>query len=136
MIVGLVGVLKSGSAYLPIDPEYPAECMAFMLEDAQPKVVLNRAEWARRLPELARYAETNPTDRERTRPLKLQHPAYLIYTSGSTGRPKGAVITHRGIANLAGAQIERFELVQPSLHQIFIERVGAQGVETGMSGHG
>src|SRR6266850_695797 len=99
MIVGLVGVLKSGAAYLPIDPEYPAERMAFMLEDAQPKVVLNRGEWARRLPELARYAETNPTDRERTRSLKLQHPAYLIYTSGSTGRPKGALNTHGAIVN-------------------------------------
>jgi len=55
-------VLKSGAAYLPIDPDYPAERMAFMLEDAQPKVVLNPGEWARRLPELAHCAETNPTD--------------------------------------------------------------------------
>src|SRR5437667_192947 len=57
MIVGLVGVLKSGAAYLPIDPEYPAERMAYMLEDAQPKVVLNPGEWARRWPDLARYTE-------------------------------------------------------------------------------
>jgi amino acid adenylation domain-containing protein len=94
MIVGLVGVLKSGAAYLPIDPDYPADRIAFMLEDARPKVVLDTSEWARRMPELSGYPETNPT-----RLLKPQHPAYLIYTSGSTGRPKGALNTHGGIVN-------------------------------------
>ncbi|HEX4582725.1 MAG TPA: amino acid adenylation domain-containing protein, partial [Acidobacteriaceae bacterium] len=112
MVVGLLAVLKSGAAYLPVDPDYPADRIRFMLDDARPALVLTASEMTQRLAESERYSDHNPSDAERIRPLRLQHPAYLIYTSGSTGKPKGAVVTHCGIANLACAQIEHFGITR------------------------
>ena len=125
MIIALLGILKAGAAYLPLDPEYPAERLSYMLRDAQPACVLTSARIAERLrlPEgvaqllldhpdsagaLALSPETNPSDAERTQPLSPHNPAYVIYTSGSTGQPKGVVVTHSGIPSLATAQIEHF----------------------------
>ncbi|MFI9599853.1 amino acid adenylation domain-containing protein [Streptomyces sp. NPDC052043] len=114
LVVGVLAVLKSGAGYLPVDPEYPAERIAFMLADAAPRVLLSTTGVAGRLPagptlalddpdvraELAALADTDPRDDERTGPLLPQHPAYLIYTSGSTGRPKGVVMPGGALANL------------------------------------
>ena len=114
MIVGLLGILKAGAAYLPLDPEYPVERLSYMLQDAQPACVLTTAQISERLPEsvaqllldhpetasaLARSRETNPSDAERTQPLTPYNPAYVIYTSGSTGTPKGVIIAHGAIVN-------------------------------------
>ncbi|MDB4955277.1 MAG: linear gramicidin synthase subunit [Myxococcales bacterium] len=109
MVVGLLGILKAGGAYLPIDPSYPAERIAFMLDDARPRIVLAHG------PTVSRLA-CGPTvrivvlDAERET-IARQDPgvlpnaagprnlAYVIYTSGSTGKPKGAAIEHRGLTN-------------------------------------
>jgi amino acid adenylation domain-containing protein/non-ribosomal peptide synthase protein (TIGR01720 family) len=113
MIVSLLGILKAGAAYLPIDTDYPAERVAFMLADAEParllsigsvrglpeglsKLLLDRPELARKLKQ---SPVTNPGNGKRIRPLRPQNPAYVIYTSGSTGKPKGAVIEHKAIVN-------------------------------------
>ncbi|MEE4592678.1 amino acid adenylation domain-containing protein [Streptomyces sp. DSM 41524] len=117
LVTALMAVLKSGAGYLPVDPEYPAGRIAFMLEDAHPALVLTTRELAEALPEalagrtfvtddrhaaeaLAAYPATDVTDDERARPLDPAHPAYLIYTSGSTGRPKGVVMPAGALANL------------------------------------
>ena len=114
MIIALLGILKAGAAYLPLDPEYPAERLDYMLRDAQPACVLTSARISERLPEgvarllldhpdtdsaLAQSPETNPSDAERTQPLSPHNPAYVIYTSGSTGTPKGVIIAHGAIVN-------------------------------------
>src|SRR5262249_19433949 len=131
MVVALVGILKAGAAYLPLDPDYPEERLAYMLRDAQPACVLSAARLAGGLGlpaggaerfldyvetagALAQRPETNPTEAERTQPLSLQNPAYVIYTSGSTGTPKGVMVTHAGIPALAGAQVERLRLTPQS----------------------
>ena len=125
MVVALLGILKAGAAYLPLDPDYPEERLSSMLRDAEPACVLSAARLAGRLrlPEgvaqlllddsetvgaLAQRPETNPSQAERTQPLTLQNPAYVIYTSGSTGAPKGVVVTHAGIPSLVAAQITNF----------------------------
>ncbi|MBW5485661.1 non-ribosomal peptide synthetase, partial [Streptomyces bambusae] len=116
MIVALLAVLKSGAAYLPVDPGYPADRIAYMLADARPALVVTTAEAAAVLPggvrtllldddavceRLAAQGDGDVTDAERVRPLDVRHPAYAIYTSGSTGRPKGVVVAHRNVADFA-----------------------------------
>ncbi|MDJ0382275.1 non-ribosomal peptide synthetase [Streptomyces sp. G-G2] len=122
-----LGVLKAGAAHLPVDPGYPADRIAYIVEDARPALVLTTGETAARLPltgsasvipvdapevraEVGAAAATDPADRDRTHPLGLDHPAYVIYTSGSTGRPKGVLVTHRGIAGMAGSHAENFAI--------------------------
>ena len=110
MIIALLGILKAGAAYLPLDPEYPVERLSYMLGDAQPACVLTSARIAERLPEsvaqllldhpdtvgaLAQSPERNPSDAERTGPLSPHNPAYVIYTSGSTGVPKACCHSSR-----------------------------------------
>ncbi len=92
LIVALMGVLKAGAAYVPLDPSYPADRLAYMTEQASLKVVLT---------EVGDYDQPDHplTDAERLRPLRPDDTAYVIYTSGSTGKPKGVVIQHRAIVN-------------------------------------
>ncbi|HEX8189187.1 MAG TPA: amino acid adenylation domain-containing protein [Pyrinomonadaceae bacterium] len=114
LVAGLLAVLKAGGAYLPLDPEYPAARLSFMLEDAGAPVLLTRRRVLDGNPELAALAgrvgpvvdldeESAPAAAApaddlpaRVRPENL---AYVIYTSGSTGRPKGVMISHRAICN-------------------------------------
>jgi amino acid adenylation domain-containing protein len=122
MVVALLGILKAGAAFLPIDAYYPAERMAFMLSDAEPVCLLTTSETADRLPDnscrlildhpetvraLAQCATRNPTDQDGRNSLRLENSAYVIYTSGSSGRPKGVVVSHKGIAALCKSQEER-----------------------------
>ncbi|WP_447007588.1 amino acid adenylation domain-containing protein [Saccharothrix isguenensis] len=92
LVVALLGVLKSGAAYLPLDLDYPAERIEFMLADSGATTVVCPEDCTEDCP-----GETAP-DVELPTPHP-DHPAYLIYTSGSTGRPKGVVVTHRAIVN-------------------------------------
>ncbi|HET8846170.1 MAG TPA: amino acid adenylation domain-containing protein, partial [Ktedonobacteraceae bacterium] len=109
LLVGLLGVLKAGGAYVPLDPAYPADRLAFMLQDAQVPLVLTQRRLLNLLPEgthrvLCLDTQWSDVAHQPVSPLSLEliHPenaAYIIYTSGSTGRPKGVINTHRGILN-------------------------------------
>ncbi|MFF0205651.1 amino acid adenylation domain-containing protein [Streptomyces sp. NPDC005017] len=106
LIVALLAVLKTGAAYLPLDPGYPAERLGHMLDDAGPVCVLTDTDTAVRLPRTTTpYVLLDGLDltgRLRVDPpraLTPGRPAYVIYTSGSTGRPKGVVVPHSAIDN-------------------------------------
>ncbi|MEV5736989.1 non-ribosomal peptide synthase/polyketide synthase [Streptomyces sp. NPDC052292] len=112
LVVALLAVLKSGAAYLPVDPQYPAERVAFLFEDVRPHAVITASETAGRLPEGpftrilldedpgAELPDTPVGDAERRGALLPGHPAYVIHTSGSTGRPKGVVVGHASVLAL------------------------------------
>jgi nonribosomal peptide synthetase DhbF len=115
LVVAALAVLKSGAAYLPVDPGYPAERIAFMLADARPVAVLTTALVGQGLPAgtpqvalddpaveaaVSHLADGDLADAERRAPLRPSSPAYVIYTSGSTGRPKGVVVEHRSVVGL------------------------------------
>ena len=109
-VIGLLGILKAGAAYLPLDPTLPGHRRMQILDEARPALVLESLagiEAAGR-PE----DERGPVDADRSCPLSTDHPAYVIYTSGSTGRPKGVVVTHAGVAALAAAQKERLGVTE------------------------
>ncbi|MFD4983089.1 amino acid adenylation domain-containing protein, partial [Streptomyces sp. NPDC058383] len=98
IVVAQLAVLKAGAAYLPVDPDYPEDRVAFMLEDASPVVVLRELPvLGGELPVVAPGVVVSGLS-----------PAYVIYTSGSTGRPKGVVVGHGGLASFALAEVERF----------------------------
>ncbi|HEX8353302.1 MAG TPA: amino acid adenylation domain-containing protein, partial [Pyrinomonadaceae bacterium] len=108
MVVGLYGILKAGAAYLPLDPAYPTERLAFMLRDCRPPVVLTERRLLETLP--AHGARAVCLDADWGEPeagdgdnppvgVAASNLAYVIYTSGSTGQPKGAMNTHRAIIN-------------------------------------
>ncbi|MEV5598620.1 amino acid adenylation domain-containing protein [Streptomyces sp. NPDC052496] len=125
-LAGLLAVLKTGAAYVPVDPDLPAERIRFLLADTGPVSVLTTAAVAGRLPgtagtlcldgpaaarELELCPDTDPTDADRRAPLAPGHPAYVSYTSGSTGQPKGVVVEHRQLTNLFFDH--RAELIDP-----------------------
>jgi amino acid adenylation domain-containing protein len=95
-VVAILGILKAGGAFLPLDPEYPKERLRFMRDDARPLLVLEQAEEAEGLAEKPASA------------VAPDHLAYVIYTSGSTGRPKGIALCHRGVVNNICDLNERF----------------------------
>ncbi|MFB7620306.1 amino acid adenylation domain-containing protein, partial [Kitasatospora sp. NPDC056181] len=111
LVVALLGILKAGAAFVPVDPQYPAERIAQMLRDAGPQCVLTHAPTGPLLPGtqgLPRLVLDDPgtqallADRPGHAPqsgLLPGHPAYVIYTSGSTGTPKGVAVAHRSIVN-------------------------------------
>ncbi|MCX4851603.1 non-ribosomal peptide synthetase [Streptomyces sp. NBC_00893] len=125
MIAALLGVWKAGAAYLPVDPEYPADRVAYMLRDSRAVLTLTTEEVFDDLPagrsrlvaiddtlmtmQLAAAPTTTPG--VRVAPDGL---AYVIYTSGSTGRPKGVLVPHAGVGNLVAAQVERFAVTGDS----------------------
>lgn len=102
MVAAWLGVLKSGAAYLPLDPSYPADRLAYMLGDAKARLVLSHSAIA--LPDVPRLdLDLGWPDGPETDPEPGTDPgdlAYVIYTSGSTGQPKGVEIPHEGLANL------------------------------------
>src|SRR6266849_3763165 len=113
-----LGVLKAGGAYLPLDPVYPTDRLLFMLNDAQPRVLITRAELAARVSEgpwkvvsvdRNREIENFSTDAP-TNHVAPDQLAYVIYTSGSTGRPKGVEITHASLLNLVSWNRRAFEV--------------------------
>jgi amino acid adenylation domain-containing protein len=117
MVVGLLGILKAGAAYVPLDPTYPTDRLAYMLEDTQAPLLLTQerlasgpssyqgkvlcldTDW----PRIAAYR-----DDDVGAPTAPDNLAYVIYTSGSTGRPKGVMVPHRGVCNVAEAQARTF----------------------------
>jgi len=108
MIIAMLGVLKAGAAYLPLDPEYPESRLHLMVDDAAPARVLSARRSAELIPagqpmllldEAVDKAAGPICDAERLRGLRPEHPAYIIYTSGSTGRPKGVFVSHRNVVN-------------------------------------
>jgi len=118
MAVGILGILKSGAAYLPIDPDYPSQRLHWMLEDSGVSLVITQnglvsklSSCAARLVTLEQISEhdSNDLDHE-VRPDEL---AYVIYTSGSTGEPKGVMITHASLHNYVLA-LQHELYIQPS----------------------
>jgi amino acid adenylation domain-containing protein len=110
MVVGLLGVLKAGAAYVPLDPDYPRERLNYMLESSQIKVLLTQERLRQQLPpyggqvlELDGAEEQRRIAEQKKENLDVEllpgHLAYIIYTSGSTGRPKGVMNTHGGLLN-------------------------------------
>jgi natural product biosynthesis luciferase-like monooxygenase protein len=111
MMVGLLGILKAGAAYVPMDPSYPGERIAIMLEDARATVVVTTTKLAGSLPPhtaaLCVDAAGEAGEAERPRvAMTGENLAYVIFTSGSTGRPKGVMIEHRNAANFFTAMDE------------------------------
>jgi amino acid adenylation domain-containing protein len=121
MIVAILGTLKAGAAYLPLDTSYPKERIAFILDDARAPLLLTQADLLDRLDGLA--VETvcmdwdsqaiagQSSDAPRSRALD-QNPAYVIYTSGSTGRPKGVVIHHESLVDDVLTVIQKYEITR------------------------
>ena len=117
MIVGLLAILKAGGAYLPLDPDYPTERLQFMLEDSQVPFLITQRSLLEKLPhsqatliclddvqdDVSQYSQDNLQNG-----LTVSNLANVIYTSGSTGKPKGVMVEHRGLVNLAIAQIQTF----------------------------
>jgi amino acid adenylation domain-containing protein/non-ribosomal peptide synthase protein (TIGR01720 family) len=123
MVAAVLGVLKLGAAYLPLDLSHPADRIAFMLEDSAAALLVGTADEAARVPsvdglprvllddpataaELAGLSESTVD----SGPVSLDSAMYVIYTSGSTGKPKGVVVPHEGIASLAATAIDRMDL--------------------------
>ena len=132
MVVGMLGILKAGAAYVPIDATYPAERIAYMMADARVRCVLTQEQLVRRLPHAASPAVCLDTfdwraAAEPAEPdvrVRADNLAYVIYTSGSTGRPKGVCIEHRNIVSYVLAICERLRF-QPGMHHATVSTVAA-----------
>ena len=118
LVVGLLGILQTGAAYVPLDPSYPTDRLAFMLADSQVATLLTHEALVAQLgfsgptlcldrdwPAIAQYPTTAPPVR-----FTAEHLAYVIYTSGSTGRPKGVMVRHGSVVNFLLSMQEELRL--------------------------
>ncbi|MFJ5235531.1 amino acid adenylation domain-containing protein [Pseudomonas neuropathica] len=127
MIIGLLGVLKAGAGYVPIDPAYPLDRISFTLQDSAPAAVLMQAATRERVADLdvpqidldsahlKAELDSNPQIPE----LTPAHLAYVIYTSGSTGLPKGVMVEHRNVARLFSATHDWFQFNPQDIGVLF-----------------
>ena len=122
LVTAVLGVLKAGGAYLPLDPNYPDDRLAFMIDDAQAPVIVTERETVDRLPKHAatvvrideppaaeHRAAPDVASSDVAAPAEAHHLAYVIYTSGSTGKPKGVMIEHRNAVNFFAGMDERLD---------------------------
>ena len=119
MVVGVLGILKAGAAYVPLDEKYPAERISFMLRDSNARLLLTEE---RLFAQLANYegrkidvdrewdqiAQCSGADLDHS--ITNEQPAYVIYTSGSTGEPKGVVVSHRSVVNVLNSTLAQTSL--------------------------
>jgi amino acid adenylation domain-containing protein len=123
LIVSVLGVMKAGAAYVPLDPTYPSDRLAFMFDDAHIEVMLSQSDLVERFPrrnceivcldqcpKLDQASEEDPASTPSPGDL-----AYVIYTSGSTGRPKGVMVEHKGLGYMMESQTHSFAL-SPESH--------------------
>ncbi|OUM08455.1 non-ribosomal peptide synthetase, partial [Pseudomonas syringae] len=130
MIVGLLGILKAGAGYVPMDPASPQERLAFMLQDSAPRALLTQAGQVQHLavenipvllldqPDVAGFS-AQPTDNPEVPGLSPHHLAYIIYTSGSTGLPKGVMVEHGNVTRLFASTREWFEFGADDVWALF-----------------
>lgn len=130
MLVSLLGILQAGCAYVPLDPEYPEDRLAYMLSDCEAKVILTQEKLQSKLSSIAtvdtRFVILDKQAKEITtivaaitaKKIKLQkkvkphHLAYVIYTSGSTGNPKGVMIEHKSLVNFLSSMADKLNIHQ------------------------
>ena len=128
MVVAMLGILKAGGVYVPLDPDYPEARLTYMLVDSGVNTVITQRHLLSRLPisedcavclddgpvhrQLEGESAENPLQRESG--LRSTHLAYVIYTSGSTGNPKGSLLEHSGLSNLVRAQQQGFNVLPDS----------------------
>ncbi|MEU3015761.1 amino acid adenylation domain-containing protein, partial [Nocardia asteroides] len=127
LVIGMHAVLRAGGAYVPIDPDHPADRTAYILESAAPVCVLTTTGDDLDLPETvarveidtldtAAFADAPITDADRLAPLRPDNTAYVIYTSGSTGRPKGVAVTHHAIVNQELWMLDEYRLTADDVY--------------------
>jgi amino acid adenylation domain-containing protein len=123
MVISILGVLKAGAAYIPLDPQYPADRLTFMLSDSHATLLLSQAHLVERLPASAVPTIRLDADWPQIARKKCDNPdvgvvgqnlAYVIYTSGSTGQPKGVQIEHHSACHAIAAHVAQFGLDQTS----------------------
>lgn len=118
LMVALLGVMKAGAACLPLDPDYPADRLAYMLEDSKAPVLLTQPDLLTKLGAVKQQVIELKSDWKALEGHSQQNPvpcspeslAYVIYTSGSTGKPRGVMLSHRGLVNHHLAAIPLYEL--------------------------
>ncbi|MEL7249564.1 MAG: amino acid adenylation domain-containing protein [Bacteroidota bacterium] len=112
LLVGILGILKAGAAYLPLDPAYPEHRITYMLEDAQVDAVVTTAELAKQFPVQSVALVVLDEEQQATAP-EVEHQgadlAYMIYTSGSTGKPKGVPISHDNLVHSTAARFHFYQ---------------------------
>ncbi|UXI66212.1 non-ribosomal peptide synthetase [Tahibacter amnicola] len=127
MVVAALAIMKAGAVYVPIDPDYPADRIAYTCEDAGLKLAIfddghapggafasiTMSQWLRQSPESVPVDQGHPVE------WSIDDPAYMIYTSGSTGRPKGVLIAHRSVQALLGAVQDEFALTRDDVWSFF-----------------
>lgn len=117
MIIGIIGILKSGGAYVPIDPSYPENRIQYILSDCSAKVYLHTDKVVVKdygVPQvnLNSYKEWRENQDNPVRVNQPGHLAYLIYTSGTTGKPKGVMIEHQNLVNLVQAYTDVYSMIK------------------------
>src|SRR6266852_1679959 len=119
MVVGLLGILKVGAAYVPLDPDYPTKRLSFMLQDARVPILITQLRLAARFPPAQTKVICLDSDKMQLNQQNIDDPAssitasslaYVIYTSGSTGQPKGVQIAHGSLLNLIFWNQRAFEI--------------------------
>jgi amino acid adenylation domain-containing protein len=121
LVTAILGVLRSGAAYLPIDPSLPQQRIAYMLEDSHARLILTKESVASLLPAVQSeimvlkpdwQSAANQRGTDFSSKVLPENLAYLIYTSGSTGMPKASMITHRGLSNYIEWAIEAYAIAE------------------------
>ena len=126
MMIGILGILKAGGVYVPVDPEYPQDRIRFMLEDTAAPLILVMKHTAPVIAALTEARLISLSDDweepENGLPLpacKPEHAAYIIYTSGSTGRPKGVIIPHRNVVRLFMTSVPLYDFNEQDVWTMF-----------------